>query len=67
MKSYIPFENYSDLMTVEDIQEALGVGRNIAYQLIRDGDIQCLKIGRAIRIPKLHLMDFYMGHVIISL
>ncbi|NLB37291.1 MAG: helix-turn-helix domain-containing protein [Clostridiales bacterium] len=59
--SYIPFENYPDLMTVDDIQAALGVGRNTAYQLIHNGDLQCLKIGRSIRIPKRYLMDFVYG------
>ena len=59
--NYKPFEAYPDLMTVDDIQAALGVGRNTAYQLIHDGDIQCFKIGRSIRIPKQYLIDFVYG------
>ena len=61
INSYVPFKNYPDLMTVDDIQAALGVGRNTAYRLINGGDIQCLKIGRSIRIPKRYLMDFVYG------
>ncbi|MPL98138.1 hypothetical protein SDC9_44338 [bioreactor metagenome] len=55
---YIPFESYPDLMTVDDIQTALGIGRNTAYKFINGGDIQCLKIGRSIRVPKQYLVDF---------
>lgn len=59
--NYVPFENFSDLLTVEDLQVALGVGRNVAYDLIHNGNIKSLKIGRSIRIPKQYLMDFVYG------
>jgi excisionase family DNA binding protein len=59
--NYVPFENFPDLMTVYDMQNALGVGRNVAYRLIRDGSIQSIKIGRSVRVPKAFLIDFVYG------
>lgn len=52
------FSNYPDMMTVSDLQEALGIGRNSAYALVRDKKIKSLKIGRNIRIPKAWLIEY---------
>ena len=52
------FDNYPDLLTINDLQKALGVGRSIAYKLINDGSINHFRIGSAIRIPKNYLVDY---------
>lgn len=39
-------------MTVEEMAECLGIGRNGAYNLVKKGRVPALKIGRQIRIPK---------------
>lgn len=38
-KSYGMFSKYPDVLNVEDIQSAMGVGRTTAYRLINNGDI----------------------------
>ena len=55
------FETYSDLLTIDDMQKALGIGRTMAYRLINDGTIKHLRIGSLIRIPKRFLIDFCEG------
>ena len=55
------FGEYPDLLTIEGVQSALGVGRTTAYRLIRDGAIKHLRIGKAIRVPKCHLVDFVLS------
>ena len=52
------FAKFPDLMTISDIQKALGVGRSTAYRLINKGQINHLRIGKAIKIPKRYLIDF---------
>ena len=52
------FDDYPDLLTMNDLQKALGVGRTKAYQLVKSGAINHIKIGKAIRIPKQYLIDF---------
>ena len=54
------FHNYPDLMSIVDMQKALGIGRTKAYQLINNGEINYLKIGKSIKIPKQFLIDFVL-------
>ena len=46
------FENYDDVVTVEQLAKMLKIGRNTAYELVREERIQSVHIGRNIRIPK---------------
>lgn len=46
------FQQYPDMLTVEQMAEALNIGRSKAYQLVRSGAVASLSFGRAIRIPK---------------
>lgn len=52
------FDSYKDLLDITDIQGALGIGRTMAYRLIKDGKIRHLRIGKTIKVPKLYLVDF---------
>ena len=52
------FANFPDILTVEDLQEALAIGRSTAYRLIASGAIRHWKIGKAIKIPKPFLVDY---------
>ena len=52
------FSNYPDLFTTDDLQKALGIGRTMAYRLIKNGAIKHLRIGKSIRIPKRFMVDF---------
>lgn len=46
------FQQYPDMLTVEQMAQALNIGRTKAYQMVRSGEITSLTFGRAIRIPK---------------
>ncbi len=52
------FSNYDDIVTLSDMMEILAIGRNKAYDLLRSGQINSFKIGKAYRIPKVALKDF---------
>lgn len=54
------FEQFSDLMTVDQLQEALKIGRNTAYELVQSGEIKSVRIGRRIRIPKRFVIDYIL-------
>ena len=51
-------ENLPLLLTVSDLSSVLRIGRNAAYQLVRDGSIQSIRVGRSIRIPRNALIQF---------
>lgn len=45
-------EQYEDVLAVADLQELLGIGRNVAYALLQSGALPSLRIGKKWRIPK---------------
>ena len=40
------------VMKVEDLMPILGIGRNMAYDLVRCGQIRSIRVGRKIRVPR---------------
>lgn len=46
------FDDYPDILTVEEVCEALRVGYNAMYDLLNAGKIKAYKNGRVWRIPK---------------
>ena len=52
------FEDLPLLLTVEEMASVLRIGRNAAYQLVKDGNLQSIRIGRCIRIPRAALLQF---------
>ena len=49
-----------DLITIDDLCEALDIGRNAAYRLLNNGEIKGFRINRIWKIPKGALDDFIM-------
>lgn len=55
------YMNYADLplvLTVGQVSEILGIGRNKAYEIVRAGKIRSVRIGHTIRIPKDSLTEY---------
>ena len=55
------FKEYSDILTVSQAAQALGIGRNTVYQLVHTHQVGCKRIGTKIIIPKACLIDFVMS------
>ena len=50
------------VMKVEDLMPILHIGRNTAYELVRSGQIRCLRIGnKTLRIPRDAVLDYING------
>lgn len=52
------FTQYPDLMSINDLRRALGIGRTKAYAIVSNGEIRSIKVGKSIRIPKTSLLDY---------
>lgn len=52
------FPDYPDIVTVKQLCEMLGVSRALAYKLISDGEIQAVKIGTSLKIPKVSVINY---------
>ena len=54
------FDQYPDVVTIEELQEMLGIGRGLAYDLVNSGKIKGVKVGRGWRIGKKAVEQFMM-------
>ena len=51
-------ENYYDILSVEEVCEALRIGANQAYDLLNNGKLKGYKQGRVWKIPKQALIEY---------
>ena len=51
------FAEYPDIVTVKDLQAMLGISRHAAYDLLGEGEISCIRLGNAYRIPKINVIN----------
>ena len=52
------FKGYPDVLTVKDLQRALGIGKAAAYTLLENNSIPSFRIGRVYKIPKTALIGY---------
>ena len=57
------FEQYPDILTVEEACEALRMGYNAVYDLLNEGKLKAYKNGRVWRIPKEALKEYIISSV----
>ncbi len=50
--------NESILISMEEFQSMLGIGKNTAYNLLKSGEIACFKIGKTWKIPRQSINDY---------
>ena len=54
------FEQYRDILTVEEVCDALRMGYNAVYELLNTGKLKAYKNGRVWRIPRESLVKYVM-------
>ncbi len=52
------FADYPDVVNVKELQEMLGIGRNLAYSLLTGGKVKAIKVGREYKIIKNSIIDY---------
>ena len=50
--------DYSDVLTVKQVADILGIGLNSAYRLVKEKQIGCIRVGKRILIPKVCVADY---------
>ena len=54
MKKQSMFENYPDVVEVDDLRKMLGgISKKLAYRLLSDQEIRSVRVGRTYKIPKI--------------
>lgn len=54
----ILFNEYRDVLTVEELCEMLDIGKNAAYKLLASGKIHCFRHNRVWKIPKEGVVEY---------
>ena len=52
------FENYPDVVSIEELQDMLHIGRNAAYDIVKEGKIKTIRIGKRYINPKTSVINF---------
>ncbi|MDD6059786.1 MAG: helix-turn-helix domain-containing protein [Ruminococcus sp.] len=52
------FRNEPDVLTVPEAAKLLRIGKNQAYELVKNGRLGAIKLGKKIIVPKPSLVDF---------
>lgn len=55
---YMGISNNDEIFKVEDVARYLKVGKNRVYDLIHNGKIKVVRIGRSIRVPKWCVLEY---------
>jgi excisionase family DNA binding protein len=55
------FKNYPDIVGIKELMQMLGIGKNLAYELIKTKQIKYKKVGREIKIQKRAVIAFING------
>ena len=50
--TYTTIEQLPLVLSVEQLAQVLGIGKNYAYELVRCGEIESIRVGHRFRIPK---------------
>jgi len=50
--------NLPDVMDVQQMSDFLGISTKTGYKLLNEGTINHLKIGRFLKVPKVHLVAY---------
>lgn len=54
------FETFDDILTIEELAEALKIGTSQAYKLVRSGSLKAFKEGKDWKILKLAVINYVM-------
>lgn len=54
----ILFENFPDVVSVDEVKEMLKIGKNTVYDLLKNKQIKAIQLGKKYIIPKKSIIDF---------
>lgn len=55
------YKEYPDCVNVVQLQNMLGIKRTKAYELLKNGSIKSIKIGKDYKISKLNIISYLYG------
>ena len=56
------FKTYPDVVTIQQLQQMLQIGKNTAYKLLKNNEIPYKKIGNNYKISKYDVIKFISNY-----
>lgn len=56
-----PLEGHPDVLTADDLMRILRIGRSKVYELLRNGTVASIRVGKRYMIPKILLIEFLLS------
>jgi excisionase family DNA binding protein len=57
------FNDYGDIITIEEMCELLRIGKNTAYSLLTSGKVKAFREGRKWKIPRIALESYVLANI----
>ena len=54
------FETYPDVVSIDEIQQMLRIGKNAVYELLKTQKLKSIKVGKRYIVPKKYVFDFLL-------
>ena len=54
------FTSFKDVVNIKDLQKMLGIGRSLAYKLLKENKIEHIRVNNRIYIPKQNVIRFLL-------
>lgn len=51
-------DQYNDVLTIEEVCGILMIGRNRAYEILKNGALKGFQMGRIWKIPKIAVIEY---------
>ena len=51
-----------DILTVEEMQDMLAIGKNTAYKLLREGTIKSFRLGNSYKVLRKSVIEYIYSH-----
>lgn len=55
------FKDFPDCVNAQELQQMLGIKRTKTYELLKNGTIKSIKIGKDYKISKLNVIAYLLG------
>ena len=52
--------DYPDVLSIEQMCAILRISTKTGYKLLNDNKITCIKVGRAYRVTKVHILSYLL-------
>ena len=54
------FNTYPDVVSIDEIQQMLRIGKNAVYELLKNQKLKSIKVGKKYIVPKKYVIEFLL-------